>query len=64
MRERTPHAALPRAPTPDGGPSTEGRRVAGDEVRCPRCDKLLAERLAGTLIVRCPRCKERVTLIR
>ena len=34
------------------------------EVRCPRCDKKLAEALAGTLVIVCPRCKERTTIAR
>ena len=26
-------------------------------IRCPECDKLLAEALLGRLYIRCPRCK-------
>jgi uncharacterized paraquat-inducible protein A len=69
MRDPVPNAALPRAPDdrPEEGPrfarSVE-ERLRASRVRCPRCDKLLAEHLHGTLIIVCPRCKERVTTTR
>lgn len=61
--------ALPRAPAHGQQeglrvvPSAAERLKAG-QVRCPRCDKLLAEHLHGSLIIVCPRCKERVTTTR
>lgn len=69
MRDPVPNAALPRAPDPrrEEGlrvvPRPEDRRKAS-QVRCPRCDKLLAEHLHGSLIIVCQRCKERVTTTR
>lgn len=68
MRDPVPNAALPRAPDrreegPGFARSVEERLRAG-QVRCPRCDKLLAEHLHGTLIIACSRCKERVTVTR
>ena len=32
------------------------------EVRCPKCDKLLAEGLEGLLYIWCKGCKERVLI--
>lgn len=67
--QQAPHAALPRAPNDRAqeglavARNAEARRKA-QQVRCPRCDKLLAEHLHGTLIVVCSRCKERVTTTR
>ena len=31
-------------------------------VRCPSCDKLIAEALKGELTFVCPRCKQRSTV--
>jgi hypothetical protein len=61
MRDLVPTAALPRAPDPG---REVGRRVAGDGVRCPHCDKKLGDRLVGTYETTCPRCKRRVTITR
>ncbi len=68
MREQRLPAALPRAP--DDGRAPAGLRAVPDaherlkaaQVRCPRCDKLLAEQLQGTLTATCPRCKHRVSI--
>lgn len=70
MRDPVPNAARPRAPT--DGAIAEGRcaaptaadRLEAGRVRCPRCDKLLAEHLRGTVTTVCPRCKQRVTATR
>jgi hypothetical protein len=42
-----------------------GGRLSGSQgIRCPNCDKLLAERLVGTLVIVCIRCKKRLTITR
>jgi uncharacterized paraquat-inducible protein A len=66
MRDPVPNAALPRAPTSgrEEGRSAAHERHKATQVRCPDCDKLLAEHLHGTLITVCPRCKKRVTATR
>lgn len=33
-------------------------------VRCPRCDKKLADHVEGLFITRCPRCHETVVVDR
>jgi len=32
------------------------------EVRCPRCSKLVAERLEGMMSFTCPRCHQRTSV--
>lgn len=69
-RSRSPDGALSRAPTE--GRDAAGLRAAPDalarlraaQVRCPNCDKLLAEQLHGALTITCSRCKRRVTIER
>jgi hypothetical protein len=69
-RSRSPDVALSRAPE-YAGPAA-GRRVVPDalarmkaaQVRCPHCQKLLAEQLHGMLTVTCTRCKRRLTIER
>jgi DNA-directed RNA polymerase subunit RPC12/RpoP len=69
-RSRSPDLALSRAP--EHGEHAAGLAVAPDalarhratQVRCPTCDKLLAEHLHGALTITCPRCKHRATITR
>jgi DNA-directed RNA polymerase subunit RPC12/RpoP len=69
-RSRSPDVALSRAP--GGGAEAAGLAVVPDalrrhraaQVRCPKCDKLLAEQLQGSLTVTCSRCKHRETFTR
>ena len=69
-RSRSPDGALSRAP--DVGRDAAGLRVAPDalarhraaQVRCPKCDKLLAEQLSGSITIACSRCKHRETFTR
>ena len=69
-RSRSPDVALSRAPTE--GREAAGLRVVPDavqrlrmaQVRCPKCDKLLAEQLSGSLTITCARCKHRETFTR
>lgn len=69
-RSRSPDVALPRAP--DDGRGAAGLRAApgtlarlkAQQVRCPYCDKYLAEHLRGTLIITCRGCKHRVEVTR
>jgi len=67
--QRSPHA-LPRAPNEEAHEAglravpTPLERLKAQRVRCPHCDKLLAEHLTGTFTTVCVRCKKRVTATR
>ena len=67
--QRSPHA-LPRAPNEGAADAglravpTPLERLRASEVRCPHCDKLLAEQLHGDITITCIRCKRRVTITR
>lgn len=72
MRDPPPNAALPRAPDArpqEGRGAADGERPMAaltNEIRCPYCQKKLAEGLRGTITIICPRpaCKRRVTITR
>lgn len=70
MRDRRDIHALPRAPS-DGtheaglrAVPTPLERLRAARVKCPHCDKVIAEQLHGELTFQCPRCKRRETISR
>ena len=70
MRDQRSPQALPRAPNEETHEAglravpTPIERLRASAVRCPHCDKLLAEQLHGDITITCIRCKRRVTITR